>query len=81
MSLVDVTVRLPAGVAREIERLAKAAGVTTEQFLASAAAEKLDAIMDARTFLADRAKNADWGAFREVFGPGGELPQDWDKVE
>lgn len=83
MSHVDLTVSLPPGVAREIARLAREAGVTTEQFLASAAAEKLDAVKSASAFLAERGKNADWSAFARVFGSGlagGEPPRAGDEV-
>jgi hypothetical protein len=72
MNGTTLTVRLPEGVAREVERLAREGGVTTEQFLASAAAEKVSAIASAADYFAERGKRADWGAFERVFGVGRE---------
>ena len=64
----EVTVRLPEGVAREIERLAREGGVTPEQFLASAAAEKVSAIVSAADYFTKRGEKADWAAFEKTFG-------------
>jgi hypothetical protein len=84
MSNTTMTVRLPEGVAREVERLAREGGVTAEQFLASAAAEKVSAIASAADYFSERGKHADWTAFEEVFGvrsERGEPPQPGDEAD
>lgn len=85
MTDTTITVNLPEGVAREVERLAREGGVSVGQFLASAAAEKVSAIGAAANYFAERGKRADWGAFEKVFGlnreGGNEPPQPGDEIE
>lgn len=79
----EVTVKLPEGVAREIERLAREGGVTPEQFVASAASEKLSAIISAGQYFTKRGERPDWKAFDQVFGVDvrrGELPRSGDET-
>lgn len=74
--------RLPASIKRAAEDLAEEDGVSLNQFIASAVAEKVSAL---RTidYLATRARRADRAAFRDVLAraglgrppvPGDELP-------
>lgn len=79
-----LSVRLPPGVRKAVERLARQSGVTPEQFVASAAAEKVGVLTDAKAYLAERAARADLRWFDrfmarksgEVPGPGDELPEE-----
>lgn len=54
--------RLPRSVKAEVERLAKAEGISVNQFVATAVAEKL-AAMNTAAFFAERRKRADFAAF------------------
>lgn len=82
MSDTTVTVRLPEGVHREVERLARESGVSPEQFLASAAAEKVSAILDPAAYFAARASRADERVFDRVMKrTGGEPPRPGDEAD
>lgn len=66
--------RLPQSVKAEVERRAKADGISVNQFVATAVAEKL-AAMDTATFFAERRARADFKAFdRLMRRRGGEPP-------
>ena len=60
--------RLPSSVKAEVVRLAKADGISVNQFIATAVAEKL-AAMNTATFFAERRERADF----EAFAAGGVL--------
>ncbi|MCZ8116423.1 MAG: toxin-antitoxin system HicB family antitoxin [Pseudomonadota bacterium] len=73
--------RLPSSVKAEVERLAKAEGVSVNQFVASAVAEKL-AAMSTAAFFAERRNRADFRAFdRLMRRKGGETPRSGDTVD
>lgn len=55
----SLKVDLPPGVRLAVERLARESGVTPEQFLASAAAEKVGALADSKSYIAARAARGD----------------------
>ena len=55
--MATLSLRLPESVHRQLARLAKTEGVSINQLLSSAAAEKLAAIMTEQ-YLADRGKRA-----------------------
>mgnify|MGYP001050132885 CR=1 FL=1 len=59
MTKMPLTIDLPPGVWGAVERLARESGVTPEQFLASAAAEKVGALTDAKAYFEKRAARAD----------------------
>jgi post-segregation antitoxin (ccd killing protein) len=66
--------RLPQSVKAEVERRAKADGISVNQFVATAVAEKLSA-MDTAAFFAERRARADFKAFdRLLRRKGGEPP-------
>jgi len=66
--------RLPQSVKAEVERRAKADGISVNQFVATAVAEKL-AAMDTAAFFAERRARADFKAFdRLMRRKGGERP-------
>lgn len=54
--------RLPRSVKVEVERVAKEEGVSVNQFVATAVAEKL-AVMNTAAFFAERRARADFKAF------------------
>ena len=67
--------RLPHSVKAEVERRARADGISINQFVATAVAEKL-AAMNTATFFAERRNRADFQAFdRLMRRTGGEAPR------
>jgi hypothetical protein len=72
--------RLPRSVKAEVERRAKEDGVSINQFVATAVAEKL-AAMNTATFFAERRERADFATFdRLMRRKGGEPPQPDDMM-
>jgi predicted HicB family RNase H-like nuclease len=72
--------RLPHSVKAEVERRAKADGISINQFVATAVAEKL-AAMNTASFFAERRDRADFRAFdRLMRRRGGEAPRPDDLV-
>jgi hypothetical protein len=66
--------RLPHSLKAEVERLAKADGISINQFIATAVAEKLSAMRTA-DFFAERCARADFAAFdRLMRRQGGDPP-------
>jgi post-segregation antitoxin (ccd killing protein) len=77
MSQVKSTypLRLPRSVKAEVERRAKTDGISVNQFVATAVAEKL-AAMNTAEFFAERRARADFKAFdRLMRRKGGEQPR------
>jgi hypothetical protein len=73
--------RLPRSVKTEVERRAKADGVSINQFVATAVAEKL-AAMNTAAFFAERRERADFAAFdRLMRRKRGEAPRAKDTIE
>jgi hypothetical protein len=72
--------RLPKSVKAEAEKQAKAEGVSVNQFIATAVAEKLAALSTA-DFFAKRRKRADFDAFDRIMArDGGESPREDDRL-
>jgi len=72
--------RLPRSVRAEVERLAKEDGVSINQFVATAVAEKVAALNTA-DFFAIRKSRADFTAFdRIIRRKGGEPPRPGDEI-
>ena len=72
--------RLPLSVKAEVERRARADGVSVNQFVAAAVAEKLSA-MNTAAFFAERRNRADFKAFdRLMRRKGGEQPRPDDTI-
>jgi hypothetical protein len=72
--------RLPHSVKAEVERLAKADGISINQFVATAVAEKL-AVMETATFFAARREQADFASFDRIMSrKGGEPPTPDDTI-
>jgi hypothetical protein len=73
--------RLPRSVKAEVERRAKQDGISINQFVATAVAEKL-AAMNTATFFAERRNRANFKAFdRLMRRRGGEVPRQEDKTK
>jgi hypothetical protein len=73
--------RLPHSIKAEVERVAKADGISINQFVATAVAEKLSA-MNTVAFFAERRGKADFAAFDRIMGrPGGTAPAAEDTVD
>jgi hypothetical protein len=74
--------RLPRSIKAEVERLAKQDGVSINQFIATAVAEKLSAMRTAE-FFAERRGRADFAAFDRLMkrrrgeppGPDDTIPE------
>src|SRR2546421_11747383 len=72
--------RLPRSVKAEVERRAKQDGISVNQFVATAVAEKL-AAMNTAEFFAERRARADFDTFdRLMRRPGGEPPSPDDRI-
>jgi hypothetical protein len=72
--------RLPRSVKAEVERRAKADGISINQFVATAVAEKL-AVMNTAEFFSERRNRADFKAFdRLMRRKGGEPPAPEDTI-
>ena len=72
--------RLPKSVKAAAEQVAREEGVSLNQFVATAVAEKLSALNTAR-FFAERRERADLQAFRALLTrSGGAEPRSGDEV-
>lgn len=73
--------RLPRSIKAEVERLAKQDGISINQFIATAVAEKLSAMQTAEFFTERRAR-ADFAAFdRLMRRQSGEPPAPDDRID
>lgn len=72
--------RLPRSVKAAVEKIAKEEGVSLNQFVAMAVAEKLTAMKTAN-FFAERKNRADFDAFRAILTrSGGQSPCEGDEL-
>ena len=72
--------RLPRSVKAEVERRAKQDGISVNQFVATAVAEKL-AAMSTAEFFAERRGRADFATFERLMRrKGGEAPGPDDTI-
>ncbi len=75
-----IQVRLPQSVKAAVERWAKIDGVSMNQLISIAVAEKISAL-ETTEFLAKRAAGADMDAFRRFINrEGGEPPRAGDEL-
>ena len=78
---VTYPLRLPRSIKAAAEQLAKAEGVSLNQLVATAVAEKLAALNTA-AFFAERRERADLAAFRRIVTrSGGQPPLAGDERE
>jgi predicted transcriptional regulator len=81
--MATLSLRLPESVHKKLSELAKQEGISLNQLLCSAAAEKLAALMT-EEYLAERAKRGSVQKFKSVLAkvpkgkpvPGDELPEE-----
>lgn len=72
--------RLPRSIRTGVERMSKQDGISINQFVSIAVAEKL-AMMQAEIFFAERRERADLNAFDQLMQrSGGEAPQAGDEL-
>jgi hypothetical protein len=72
--------RLPRSIRAGIERLSKQDGISINQLVSIAVAEKL-AIMQAETYFAERIARADLAAFDQLMSrSGGQAPREEDEA-
>lgn len=75
-----IQLRLPRSIKEAVVRLAKQDGVSMNQMIATAVAEKV-AVLEAATFFEERAKRADYAAFDRIMNrTGGEPPRAGDEL-
>ena len=67
------SLRLPRSVKAAVEKIAKEEGISLNQFVATAVAEKL-AAMNTATFFAERKARADIKAFKRILKRKGGAP-------
>jgi hypothetical protein len=73
--------RLPRSIRSGVERLSKEDGISINQFVSIAVAEKL-AMMQAQDYFAQRSARADLAAFDQLMQrSGGEPPRAGDEVK
>jgi hypothetical protein len=78
-SVSTYPLRLPRSVKAAVEKIAKEEGISLNQFVATAVAEKL-AAMNTATFFAERKERADLKAFKRILKrQGGVPPRDGDE--
>ena len=71
--------RLPRSVKAAAEKMAREEGISMNQFVATAVAEKL-ATMRTAAFFLERKQRADWPAFQRLLNrEGGEAPRAGDE--
>ena len=72
--------RLPRSIKAAVERYAKADGISMNQFMATAVAEKLSALESSR-FFEERAERVDLRRFDAIMRrTGGQEPQPGDEM-
>jgi uncharacterized protein (DUF1778 family) len=75
------SLRLPVSLKAALEKLAAADGISVNQFLVSAAAEKLSAMQTAEAFFAERkGRGNKEAAIRFLTRAGGEPPRPGDEL-
>ena len=75
-----LTIQFPDSLRQQVERLAQQDGISVDQFLALAAAEKVSAL-ETGNYLAQRAARADRDAFLKVMAKVPDAPPEpWDRL-
>jgi hypothetical protein len=85
MSKATYPLKLPTSLKKEAARLAKQDGVSLNQWIATAVAQKIGVVETTAEFLKRRAGNASGSGLLEILrqapdrapDPGDELPPDW----
>jgi len=76
-----LTIHLSNSIRAHVERLAADDGISVDQFIATATAEKL-AVLEAENYLRRRANRADDAAFERLLGkiPSTQPTEEWDRL-
>ncbi len=75
-----LSLRLPNSFHKKIRQLAKNEGISINQFIVSAATEKMASLMT-ESYLKDRASKADLNKFKSVLSKVPDVePEDHDKL-
>lgn len=74
-----ISLRLPESLHKEVRELAKAEGVSINQLISTALAEKMSALMTVE-YLEGRAARGDRGKFERAMGRVRDTEQDEDEV-
>ena len=78
-STANYALRLPRSLKAEVERLAAEDGISVNQFIVMAVAEKISAMQTVQCFT-ERRVRADFTAFDRIMSrSSGELPQSGDE--
>ena len=79
MSLLSI--HLPKSIRAHVERVAADDGISVDQFIATATAEKL-AVLEAGSYIQNRANQADDKAFERVLEkvPTSKPTEEWDRL-
>ncbi len=78
--MTTLTLRLPVSLHLKIKQLAKEEGISINQFLASAAAEKMSALLT-QTYLENEAKKGSRDVFEKVMAAVPDVEaDDYDKL-
>lgn len=76
----SITVRLPESLHRKAKEIAKADGVSLNQFISSAVGEKLSSVLTV-SYLEKRGESGDETAFDRILKKVPERePLDWDRL-
>jgi hypothetical protein len=77
----EIVVQLPESIRKRAAALAASDGITLDQFLATALAEKI-AVLEAVNYIGARAAHADEKAFLNVLEkvPEQHVAEDWDRL-
>jgi len=75
-----LSLRIPNSLHEQIRQLAKREGISINQFVASAAAEKMSALLT-EEYIGARAKRASKRKFQEVLNKVSNVePEDYDRI-
>jgi hypothetical protein len=76
-----LSLRIPNSLHEEIKRLAMREGISINQFIASAASEKMSALLT-EEYIEARAKRANMRKFRKVLNKVPRVePEEYDRIE
>lgn len=80
-NLSTYPLRLPRSIRAGVERMSKEDGISINQFVSIAVAEKL-AMIQAQAYFAERSARADMSAFDQLMQrTGGESPRAGDEMD
>jgi hypothetical protein len=79
-NVASYPLRLPRSIKAAVEKLAESEGISMNQFVATAVAEKL-AVLNTVSYFEERKSRADLVAFKKILQrKGGVAPRDGDEI-